>query len=283
MAYPDHMDIPIQPMSLSEYAELQTKFGVTVIYRDGHYWRRIRPFFYRPLLPVEAFPDATLTSPVTWPSGFQYVVANTQLANSTMNFIMLDDLQSYSLDSLNHKRRHMIKGAAHQFEVRPLRDPQELKDHGHKVYLSFYERTKYNYKSDRRSKVVFDQWVDALFSNPKSIVMGGYGSSGLSAIATSYWINHTLVWSTLMCETGSLKKKLGDLLFHEFRLVAAQESRCKEIFVRSYQGGNSLDHYYLLRGCHLVRKPARLELPSTVQTLIRWMMPRKYALLNGDD
>ena len=279
----DHMDRMIQPMSLGDYAELQTKFGVNVINRDGRYWRRVRPFFYRPLLPVEAFPDAALPSPVTWPSGFQYVLANEQQANSTMNFLMLDNLQSYSLDRLSHKRRQLIKRSAQLFQVRRLTDPQELKDHGHQVYLSFQERTRYAYKSGRRNKAVFGEWIDALFSNPKSIVLGGYGLGGLAAISTSYWVSHTLVYSTLICETASMQRNLGDLMFHKIRRLAANQPGINEIFVRSYQGGNSLDHYYLLRGCRLVRKPARLELPSTIQTLIRWMMPREYALLNGDD
>src|SRR5207253_1903171 len=96
-------------------------------------------------------------------------------ANSTMNFIMLDQPQTYSLDSLLHKRRQMVRRAAQDFHVKPLVDPAELKAHGHRVYLSFYERTRYHYKSDRQNKAVFDRWVDTLFSTPKTILLGGYG------------------------------------------------------------------------------------------------------------
>jgi hypothetical protein len=277
------MDRPIQQMSLSDYAELQTRFGVKVIGHNGQFWRQVRPFFYRPLLPVESFQETVVQPPAAWPSGYQYVVANGQPANSTMNFLMLEDLAGYSLGSLTHKRRQLIKRAAQQFQVRPLRDPRELKAQGHGVYLSFYNRTRYPYKADRQDKAVFEQWVDTLFSSPKTILLGGYGPEGLASISTSYWVNHTLVYSMLLCETAALKKNLGELMFHELRVLAAQHPGIKEVFVRSYQGGNTLDQYYLHRDCRLVRKPARLEISSPIQTLIRWIMPRKYELLCGDD
>ena len=125
--------------------------------------------------------------------------------------------------------------------------------------------------------------MDTLFSCPKTILLGGYGPDGLAAISSSYWVNRTLVYSTLICETGALKKNLGELMFHEVRQLAAREPGIAEIFVRPYQGGNSLDEYYLLRGCQLVRLPARLEVPSTVLRLLRWALPRQYELLSGED
>ncbi len=205
------------------------------------------------------------------------------MANSTMNFIMLDNLACYSLESLTHKRRQMITRAAQQFQVRRLQDPQELKDQGHRVYQSFQQRTGYTYKTERATKTGFDQWVDQLFSNSKTIILGGFGSQGLAAISNSYWVNHTLVYSTLICETEALKKNLGELMFHEIRHLVAHQPGLHEIFVRSYQGNNSLDKYYLLRGCQLVRKPARLEISSAMLAMIRTLTPQKYRQLRGDD
>lgn len=273
----------IQQMALSEYADLQSQFGVKVIAHNGHYWRQVRPLFYRPLLPVEAYPHDSSRPPVTWPVGCQYVVADPQAANSTMNFIMLDNLAGYTLDGLLHKRRQLIKRAGRYFTVRPVTDPRELKEQGHRVYLSFLQRTGYPYKSDRKNKTVFGQWIDTLCSNPKTILMGGYGPDGLVAISTSYWINRTLVYSTLICDTDSMHKNVGELMFHEVRQMTAQHPGIAEIFVRGYQGGNSIDQYYLHRDCHLVRKPARLEMPVLTHTLLRWLQPRKYELLCGKD
>src|SRR5947208_2448769 len=111
------MDAPTQQMSLRDYAQVQARFGVKVLERDGYFWRKVRPFFYRPLLPVEAHEVPSGQRPVAWPSGFQYAVAEGQRANSAMNFIMLDEPQAYSLEGLPHKRRQMIKRAAQDFHV----------------------------------------------------------------------------------------------------------------------------------------------------------------------
>ena len=273
----------IQQMTLREYADLQTQFGVRVVGQGGFYWRQVRPFFYRPLLPIEAYPHDPSRPPVMWPGGFQYVVADPKEANSTMNFIMLDNLGGYTLDGLFHKRRQLIKRAGRYFTVRPVTDARELKEQGHRVYLSFLQRTGYPYKADRKNKAVFEQWVDTLCSNPKTILMGGYGPNGLVAISSSYWINRTLVYSTLISDTDSMHKNVGELMFHEVRQMAAQQPGIAEIFVRGYQGGNSIDQYYLHRDCHLVRKSARLEMPALTHTLLRWLQPRKYELLRGKD
>jgi hypothetical protein len=277
------MDLPIQPMSLLEYANIHAQLGAKLICHNGVFWRRVRPLFYRPLLPVEAVQLSAAVSPVTWPSGFQYVVTDLALANSTMNFLMLFDLPSYSLGELTHKRRQLIHRASRQFHVRLIHDPRELQQHGHRIYLSFYERTHYPYKSDRRTKTTFDQWVTTLFSNPKTILLGGFSADGMEAYMVSYCVNQTLVCSTLVCESAAMHNKLGELMFHEMRLLASQLPGIKEIFVRTYQGGNSLDQYYLLRGCQLVRKPARMVIYSPIQLFLRRFMPKKYELLCGAD
>ncbi len=274
------MDLSIQPMSLSDYADHQRRLGAAVICRNGVFWRKVRPFFYRPLLPVESYAESAVQTPFAWPGGFQYVVEDGLEANSTMNFVMLDDLQRYSIGSLKHKHRWLIKRAAQDFEVRPLRDPDELKAQGHRVYLSFYERTRYAYREDRISYPAFCQWIDTLFSSPETILIGGYGPNGLAAILTSYWVNNTLIYSTLICESEALHRNLGELMFHEIRQLAVQHSGIRQMYVRNYHG-NSLDHYYLYRGCQLVRRPARLEIPQPCESMLRWISPDRYARLLG--
>jgi hypothetical protein len=276
------MDFNLQSMSQSEFAVLQREFGVKVVGRNGIFWRQVRPFFYRPILPVQGFAKTEVRTPFNWPCGFQHVIAGDGRANSRMNFIMLDKLQEYSVASLGRRRQQLIKQASRQFEVRPMRDLREFKEQGFRAYRSFYERTGYAFKSDRKNETTFHKWAETVFRHPKVILLGGYGPDGLVAVSRSYWVDRTLVYATLFCETNSLKKNLGELMLHELRKLAAQEPQINEIFVRGYQGGNSLDQYYLLRGCKLVSKPARLEIPSMIRTGIKWFMPRTHSILCGE-
>lgn len=277
------MSAPLQPMSLREYADFQTRLGATIRERDGCYWRRVRPLLYRPLLATEPYAPTGGARPLSWPIAYQHVTTEAARANSTMNFVMLRQPQKYALERLTHKRRQLIRRAGDFFQVRRLADPRELKGQGHRVYLSFYERTHYPYRSDRRDPAVFDAWVDSLFASPKTIVMGGFGAQGLGAICSAYWVERTLVYSTLMCETESLRRNLAELVFHHLQALAATEPGIGQILVRNYQGGNSLDQYYLMRGCELVRLPARIEMPAIIRGALRVALPHKYELLVGED
>lgn len=62
-------------------------------------------------------------------------------------------------------------------------------------------------------------------------------------------------------------------MFYELRKLAANTPGIREVLVRSYRGGSSLDQYYLLRGCQLVSRPARLVIPRMVHALFRWSIP----------
>ena len=269
-------------MSHDEFAALARELGTKVVGRNGIFWNQVRPFFYRPLLPTRELPDAGLTRPVNWPGAFQYALAGGERANSTMKFLMLDNLAAYSVASLGRRRRQLVNHAAQQFQVRPLRNLREFQEQGFRAYRSFYERTGYEFKSDRKNEATFHEWAEKVFRHPKVILLGGYGPDGLAGVSRSYWVEETLVYATLFCETNALKKNLGELMFHELRLLAAQTPGLKEIFVRGYQGGNSLDQYYLMRGCKLVAKPARLEIPSALLAGIKWLLPRQHALLTGE-
>jgi len=268
-------------MSQDEFAGLLREFGAKVVSGNGIFWRRVRPFFYRPILPVQDLSARAVMTPFKWPCGYQYVLAGEGRANSAMNFIMLDGLGEYSVANLGGRRQQLIRQAGRQFQVRPLSDLREFKEQGFRVYRSFYERTKYPYGTERRNEATFHRWAETVFRHPKVVLLGGYGSDGLVGVSRSYWVDRTLFYASLFCETNALEKNVGELMFHELRMLAAQEPRIKEILVRNYQGGNSLDQYYLLRGCKLVTKPARLEMPAVIHTAIKWFLPRQHALMCG--
>jgi hypothetical protein len=269
------------PMTLAEYAAMEGGLGAVVVERSGIWWRRVRPFFYRPVLPTQGFPVAQAAKAFGWPNGFQHAVAAGEPGDSQMNFIMLDDLGGYSIEHLGRRRKQLVRAAAQNFSVRPLADLREFKEQGYRAYRSFYDRTGYAHRADRKNESAFHEWAEKVFANPKAILLGAYGPEGLVGVSRSYLVDRTLVYATLFCETEALKKNVGELMFHELRVFAAGHARIAEIYVRNYQAGNSLDQYYLLRGCKLVSKPARLVLPIGIGAGIKTFLPRQHALLTG--
>jgi hypothetical protein len=177
------MSFPIQPTVLADYARLQVAQGAKLIEKSGIIWRQVRPMLYRPLLEFEALDSAVVEPPCSRLGAYQHVVAGSGQGNSRMNCLVCEELRSYSLVGVSHNRRRLIKNAAKFFQVRPVVTAQELRDQGHEVYLSFYERTAYSFKADRTQKPNFDAWVETLFSCPGAFVLGAYCGTSLAAVS----------------------------------------------------------------------------------------------------
>lgn len=269
-----------QQMTPREFAELQTRLGTRVVHSNGWFWRQVRPFFYRPLVPLEEIGNGDVPPPSVWAAGYQYIVVDEHDANSHMAFVV-DDPGPYSLDSVGHKRRNLIKRAAQRFRLRQIDDLQQLKDQGYEVYMSFHRRTQYAYMSQRTKKPIFDRWAETLFGNGQAIILGAFAESRLFAVSCAYWVGSTLINATVFSETGAMKRDVGELLLHELRQIATAEPRIRQVLLRTYKGGDSQDQYYLCRGARVIRKPARLQMSKPLHPLLRWCLPRQYELLVG--
>lgn len=277
------LDLSARQMNEADYASLERMFGANIVCKGRVYWQRVRPFFYRPLIPFEPMDVHNVMPPCNWPVGYQYGVLDPLSANSTINFLVCDEPHGYSLEALGHNRRRLIKAANKSFQIRPIVDVGELKEQGHKAYLSFHRRTGYAYKRERASRAGFDRWVDTLGKYPKAIVLGGYGPDGLTAVSVSYWVRDSLWYASLFSETASLKAGVCELMLHELRQIVAAQQGIARIVARPYRGGNNLDQYYLIRGFKVARIPARLEISSVLMELIQRFLPRHYATLCGHD
>lgn len=275
------MDMPIQQMTVDSFARLQAAQGANVVSKQGLHWRQVRRLFYRPLLAHEDVDDANLEPPCRWPGAYQYTLKRDDRANSAMAFLVYDEPHSYSLADLNRHRQKQIKKAANDFRVRPITDPGEIKERAYAAYLSFYRRTHYKYKSERTEKEEFDRWADIFRHFPQTILLGAEAADALAAVSVAYWVNQTLIYASIFSETEAMRKNVASLLLHELRLLAARQPGINQILARPYQGGNSLDRFYLDRECKLVRKPARLVANPGVVFLLRRLFPMHYAKLCG--
>lgn len=268
---------------MDEYAEVQAAFGARLTRRNGVYWRQVRPFFHRPLLPTVIVPTPPGGVDGPQPGGFQHLVDGATPANSTMNFLVYENPADYALEKVGHQRRRQIRLAAKAIEIRPLVSLPELVEQGYPAYLSFYERTGYDYLSERRRRAGFEKWAGQVLGHPKTIVLGAYAATGLVAVSVSYWVEDTFVYATLFAGTEALRLGVCELMLHEVRRAAAAYPGIREIFARGYQGGNSKDQYYLLRGASLVRRPARYVLNPLATLALRSFAPRAFQQIRGED
>jgi hypothetical protein len=276
------MNDVLRKMTIQEYAAIEMAFGQKIVNLNNVYWRRVRPFFYRPILAFVEYPPESVAIPrASFLGGAQHVVPRPEIANSSVDFLMFDDLQRYSSDSLDYNRKRQIRLASKHFVVRPIYEIEEFKDKGYKAYLEFYERTHYSYRSERRKESHFFAWADTLFRFPKAIVLGGYSNTDLNAISVSYLVEDVLIYATFFCTTESLRLYVSDLMLHSIREWAAEVQNIRYIFTGMYKAGKGTVDFYLLRGCKIIRKPALYRINRLTLVLLRTLMPKQYERLCG--
>ena len=268
---------------MEELAGFEGILGQRIIPANGMYWRRVRPCFYRPLLQFQEYqPGLVKPSAMALLGGFQHAVLPEEKANSCLNLLMFEDAEAYSLDCLDYNRKRQAKLAAKQFVIQPITDINEFKQKAYPVYLSFYERTRYQYGSQRRKEPCFSRWADGLFRISNLVILGGYRNGELGGVSVSLLVEDTLCYATFFCNAESLRLGLSDLMLHFVREAVAEGQCAKQIFAGLYKGGKGLDDFYLLRGCKLVRKPALLHLNPLAAFFLKCFLPEQYARLRGD-
>ena len=272
-------------MTVEEFARFRTSFGESIIPVNGVFWRPVRPLFYRSVLPYQEYAPGSVRGPVMAAfGGFQHAVPPGARTNSFLNFLIFEDPKSYSVATLKGNDRREIKRAAGEFTVSPVMDVNEFKRQAYLVYRSFYERTKYEYKSNRRYEENFSKWADLLFQHPKVIVLGAYNRDReLGAIGVWHLVQETLIYSMFFCETESLKKHVPGLMLHVMRETASSCHAIKQIYIGNIKNSSAsgVDKFYLARGCNLVRKPAWLQLNPLTAFGLQRFAPGLYARLLG--
>lgn len=272
----------LQQMSCREYAAYCAILGDTPRKVNGVYWSQVRPFFFRPLLPfLEYVPEAVFPPGGSIIGGFQFAVPTGVMANSRLNYRMFENADSYSLQSLDQKRRRQVRLASNQFSVKPFEDVHEFTAQAYPVYQSFDKRTHYRTGAWRRQASGFAKWASELFKIPKIVVLGGYDCNQLRGVCVFMCVEDTVVYATSFCDTESLRRYISDLLLHSVRVIAARHSQVAQVFAGMCIGERGLDEFYALRGCKLVEKPAILYLNPLARGVLRVAAPSVYKRLLG--
>ncbi len=271
-----------EPLTIDEFAHFAMANGTDVVNVDGVWWKKVRPFFYRQLYPFQVLTGRSVKGP--WASYFggnQYSVPSREIANSFLNLRVFDDIQSYSIMSLDKNRRRQIKKGSHTISIRPISMLKEFQDDGYQVYMSFYNRTQYSFNSERRKKDNFAKWAEAVYTFPKIRVLGGYEKEKLCAVSLSYLVEDVIFYATYFSLTEYLNACVSDLMLHAIRETAASYSSVRYIYTGMYSGEKGVNDFYFLRGSKLIKQPAFYRVNPLLLFLTRNLMKEKYLQLTG--
>lgn len=250
------------------------------------WWRRVRPMFYRPALPFQVLSPSESNVPASSRvGGVQYVVSDPSAANSTMRFLMFHEAQGYSIETLKPRRRQEVRAAAKKYALRLITSVDEFKRQGHGVYVEFHQRTQYGYLANRVAKDAFDRWADILFGTTSALVFGAYAGDRLDAVNISRVVGDTLLYSTFFARNEALAENAPSLVLHAVREAAAAAGNVAQVFAGMPKSGaaQSIDNFYLLRGCVLEVKPANLRLNPVTRGVLNVVMPSIVRRMAGEE
>ena len=251
--------------------------GANLVKSGGVWWRRVRPFFYRPLPPYRALdPEAVKCPPLASVGGAQHVVPEGSAANSRMNFLLFENPRGYSPEMLTQGCRRRLRRALSAFTVKPIGDLDSFIEAGHAVYVSFYERTKYAYKCERTNRSHFAAWAATLFELPKVKVLGAYRGTELASVSVSYVVDGVLLTPTFFSRSDALSDFVSELMLHSLRELAVTSDNVNTIFAASADMDRGLDDFYLMRGAQLVSKPALLHVNPLALRSVRVFRKNEY-------
>lgn len=276
-------DWQLQPMSIGEYAAYERATGAVIAEAGGVFWRRVRPFFYRPMqpfLPLE-LNSVQPPRPARW-GGWQCVVTDSARANSAMAFLMFRNAENYCLDELEKKRRWEVRTAKRFFSVRLLACAEELYP-AHEVFVEFQRRTGYRYRSDRVNPQRFYQWAQEVFRHPKVKVLGAFTGPCLQAVGIVHRVGDTMNFSTFFAASEALRRHVASLMLHVVRVLAAEPPSVHRVFAGMKKWGTdaSVDEFYLQRGCELKVLPAFYHVNPLVCCLLRLLRPDQWRRLTS--
>jgi len=270
-----------EPMSIDEFAEHQRASGMKVRKLGGVWWAEVRPFFFRPVFPFTALdPEAVRYPYSSWIGGVLHAVGPGVVPNSRMNLFVYDDLKNYSLSVLGDKHRNITRKGIKNFTARRITDSAEFIRDAYEVYLSFYERTRYRYKSERLIKSNFVSWAQALFSSSKVFVLGAYRNNRLAAVDISYHVENIIYDDVFFSDSESLSFKVTDFMLHTLREYAAA-SGAQYLYRGLPTGKPSLDASKLTRGVRVLELPACCRLNPFALFAVRLIMKESYNKLMG--
>jgi hypothetical protein len=272
-----------ESMSVDEYAALEQQLGAKLCEVNGVWWRRVRPFFYRPLYPLKPMDPKVIHPPApSWFGGVQYQVRAGVPANSWLHYVVSEPASAYSMEGLGKKDARAIRAAQKKLTVRRIDLTGELVHQAHEAYLEFYQRTRYTYKAERQDPGKFADWAAIISKSPKLLVHGAFLEGRLRAVSISSRVDDTVLYATFFAANEVLKLGGADLMLHAVRQAAADAPGVRRVFGTMFKGGGGHDSFYLYRGFQLVSRPAILRVNPILLLALRLCAPGYIARLRGE-
>jgi hypothetical protein len=267
-------------MSVDRYATFCTRTDIPVLHHRGIWWKRVRPFFYRPILPFESYDVETVAG--STPGWFQHAVKEGQPHNSYLNFMVFKDVRTYDLCHLHESARRYFRAAMKsRLLVRRIDNEYEFAGKGYDAYLSFYRRTAYTEDEYRRTREGFARWSRLIFEFPELGVFGAFLGDRMVSFEVSCVVRKTLLLLTRVHSDEGLSLHAPDLMLHAFRCGAREHPGIDRIFDSMVAARGGVNEFKIRRGASVESAAACLHIHPALLSIIARVRPRIHRRLVG--
>jgi hypothetical protein len=269
-------------MSEEEFARVEEDSGNTVSLRNGIWWRKVRPFFFRPLLPFKPCRPEELKGAFGRFTATQHAVDPDRPFNSHFNILIWDRLQEYSLASVSrHTRAKISKAMDNRVVLNRVTDPGPFVREAFPVYQSFFSRTRYGFRSERKDRTGFDSWARKLLRHPKLMVLAATRGNKLISVYISCRVGDWVVLKAAINSEAALDLHAPDLAIHHYREQASRIPEIRFLADSFFQEHDGVNTFKIRRGARVAAFPAMLRIPAAAGALIRNFRKRDYRQLVG--
>lgn len=282
-AVPQELGRIWQSVTAATYARYMIECeGAKLVKVGDTWWYRVRPFFYRPILPFQPCKAPSAKSDLGRFAAFQHGVTQGESCNSYLNLIMFEDVREYEIRKLDKTVRYDLRSALkNDVVVAPISDPDEYCDQAYQAFLSFYDRTKYEYVSKRRDHLRFVQWWRSLFDIPELVTWGAFHRGTLISFEIGLLVEDTFMLTTRVHSDHSLKQRVPDLMLHSWRVAARDAQNVARIFDSLLVGRPGVNFFKLHRGARVIAHPANLHVNPLVLSALKLAQPHLHNRLVG--
>jgi len=280
----DLSDANLISITEEEFGDSLRESGTHIlIHRDRH-WKEIYPGFYEPVHWMARLKgdQATRPSPLCW--GFRASLEKDSLsaANGTMPIILLQDLESYTLESLPSKRRSHIRKCKRMVKLVQLTGTPAkalLKQQGYQIFVSAMKRFKNkHFLSQEKYLEKINNYIYSVYY----FVMAGIFNDELIGYLTAIVIDGTAYMDERLVKTEALKTDLGSTLTFEFAQVCRRSGKIHEVISGQHSPEKqSLTDFKLSMGFQVQFVPVKIDMNPMIDKFLYWRYPDKYYRLKG--
>ena len=270
-----------QMMTMDEYAALEKVTDSSIHSRNGVWWRRVRPFYYRSLLPFVPQKETLFLKKGSSLNVYQYPIAFEENADSYFNIVIYFKHDNYRLeDQVKSFRRAVKKAKKAELETRVITDGAAFAEQAHSVYLDSYKRTGFIFRKKWLDPLEFSNYAHALFKHKKLKVLGIYREKQLLSVELSALVDDVVVLKSAVNSDEALKYNASDLVLDYYWTQSSGRSDIRYLY-DGYWSTPGINRFKLKRGAEAIAVPAKLTAKPWMMSSLRLASSNTYKRLKG--